>query len=155
MQIAICDTLAAGATLTFTAIEHGFTLSQLQRMRSLVPAFAKAVQVARSAAQDLRVDMIETIAREEPDVQRAKLIIDGIKFVASKLNRTYGDKLDVTITEHIQIGDTWREMAARRSEGLRLSCDLSTPLDVEYETVSSVADGQTIDTQSIEPDIFS
>jgi len=53
---------------------------------------------AREEQADTYVDEMEDIARDEAlDVQRAKLILDTRKWVASKLKaKKYGDKIDMT-----------------------------------------------------------
>lgn len=51
---------------------------------------------ARSEYQRAKVEEMEEIARKEPDVQRARLLCDVIKWESSKvLPKEFGDKLDL------------------------------------------------------------
>ncbi len=62
---------------------------------------------AREAQADYMADVMLAEARSggEDDVQRARLIVDTMKWTAAKLRpRVYGDKLDVKHTGNLTIG---------------------------------------------------
>ena len=59
--------------------------------------FKQQYAKAKETQADSYEDRMLVIAQTEPDVQRARLIIDTMKWTASKLKpKKYGDKLDVT-----------------------------------------------------------
>ena len=59
--------------------------------------FSKHYARAKDIGAETEAEELEEIARTEPDVQRARLIVDTKKWTMSKkLPRKYGDKLDVT-----------------------------------------------------------
>ena len=61
--------------------------------------------LAREGQADHNVDTMLAVARTEDDVQRARLIVDTMKWAASKLKpRVYGDKLDVKHSGNLTIG---------------------------------------------------
>ncbi len=60
---------------------------------------------AREDQADHSADTMLAEARNEPDVQRARLIVDTMKWTAAKLRpRVYGDRLDVKHTGSLTIG---------------------------------------------------
>ena len=62
---------------------------------------------AREAQADYMADIMLAEARcgGEEDVQRARLIVDTMKWTAAKLRpRVYGDKLDIKHTGNLTIG---------------------------------------------------
>ncbi len=60
---------------------------------------------AREDQADHSADTMLAEARNEPDVQRARLIVDTMKWTAAKLRpRVYGDRLDVKHTGNLTIG---------------------------------------------------
>lgn len=98
------------------------------------------------------------IARTEVDVNRAKLMIDTDKWLASKLiPKVYGDKIEVTVDAKPSILQALQEADARVA--LRLRCDPERVIDGEFETVSGVAGDGSVDDESVAlpivPDIFS
>jgi hypothetical protein len=107
-----------------------------------------------------RVNNIGRVAREEPDPNRARIIIDADKWLASKLiAKVYGDKLDVNVTSTVDLSGALSEA---RDRALRLRCDPVEPIDVEFETLPSVAAHGSSDDESAAPvksspipDIFS
>lgn len=59
--------------------------------------FAEKYAHAKANGIESRIDAAQEVARTEPDVQRARLIVDLAKWEASKLlPKRYGDSLDLT-----------------------------------------------------------
>ena len=59
--------------------------------------FSKQYARAKGIGADVELDELEEIARQEDDVQRARLIVDTKKWgLSKKMPKKYGDKLDVT-----------------------------------------------------------
>lgn len=135
----------------------GISERRFQVLRVEKPAFSGAVSRARRLAQDLKVDSMEEIARTEPDNQRAKNILDTIKWTASKVDKEqYGDKLQVDHQVTVNIGEALANARARIS---RPRCDPAITVDAEYVDVSSTYDSRPTDSASqglkpVVPDIF-
>lgn len=122
------------------------------------PAFAAAVERARVIAQHEFVDQIPEIIDTEQDLVRMRERVSAIKWTASKLSpRTFGDKLDITVEQRVDLAGALAEAKARAS--LRLMCDPHPVLDAEFETVPSVSTNGSVDDESVAlpivPDIFS
>lgn len=135
-QARFCELLADRMEVGEAVATMGWKTHQYRAMRAQLPAFDSAVTLAREMAQDGWVDKMQEIAETTPDVNRARLLVDAIKWRASKIKpRTYGDKLDITLDARIDIGDALATARARAA--LRPMCD---PADI--------IDGQVIDSQT-------
>jgi hypothetical protein len=98
---------------------------------------------------------MDEVARTEPDVNRARLIIDTQRWMASKLiPKVYGDKLDINVTQTIDIGSALAE--ARSRSQLRPTCDPADIIDVQVIDSQDNQHAQQIDNESTPPlpDIF-
>ena len=160
LQESICDDLSGGLYLQEAAKKNGLTVSQLQRMRIREPVFDQAVSRARALSIDAKVDDLHRIAEETPDVQRARLISENIRWAAGKLHpKVYGDKLDLTITERVDLGSALAEARARI---LRPLCDPVDAIEAQFIDLTEENVDEAVDTQSTDdaddlsmPDIFS
>lgn len=94
----ICERLMNGESLASITRDEGMPVrSTVHLWLANDKAFSDRYEVARQIQADTYADEMEDIARTEEDVQRARLIIDTRKWVASKLKpKKYGDKMDVT-----------------------------------------------------------
>lgn len=120
------------------------------------PAFGQALRIARAIVLDRRVDRMREVAENEPDVQRAKLIIDTDKWLASKLiPHVYGERLDINVTSTVNITDALSE--ARNRALLRPMRDLPEPEDAQVIDSMCVSVPKPVDDESPAPppDIFS
>jgi hypothetical protein len=156
-QVRFCD-LIADTVPTKTALQMlSWTRGVYRYMCAQQPAFATAVERARVIAQHEFVDQIPEIIDSEPDLVRMRERVAAIKWTASKLSpRTFGDKLDITVEQRVDLAGALAE--AKERAALRLRCDSDTTIEGEFETVPSVATNGSIDTQSVPPpipDIFS
>jgi hypothetical protein len=157
VQAQVCTLIATGQPLKKALELAGTTEYRYSKWLVELPAFERAVMAARVMIVQRRVDHMSDVARNEPDINRAKVIIDTDKWLASKLiSRVYGDKLDVNVTTTIDLAGALAE--AKERAALRLRRDSDTTIEGEFETVPSVATNGSIDTQSVPPpipDIFS
>lgn len=154
-QRTFCDLVADCVGIAKATERLGWSRSLYRKMRDEQPAFDAAVTRAREMAQDLMVDKMHDIADTEPDINRARLKIDTIRWTASKIKpRTYGDKLDVTVEHRIDISDALA--AARARATLRPMCDPVDVIEGEVIAAPSVEPVRAIDKQSTAtlPDIF-
>lgn len=154
-QAQVCTLIASGQSVEKACELAGVTEYRYTKWLADVPAFEQSVRRARAILVDRRVDRIADVARNEPDVNRARLIIDTDKWLAAKLiPKVYGDKLDVTLEHRIDIGDALA--AARARATLRHMRDLPPTIEGEFVATPSVEPPGAPDKQSdaSRPDIF-
>lgn len=154
-QRKFCDLVAGTISIEKARKQLGWTEGQYRAMRRELPAFDRAVSLARELAQDAWVDKLDEIVENEPDTNRARLKADVIKWRASKLKaRVYGDKLDVTVDHRVDLGEALA--AARARATLRPICDPQDVIEGEVVDSPKESDASAVDKQSTPalPDIF-
>jgi hypothetical protein len=151
-QARFCTLIASGHTVDQAQKMVGVTAYRYTKWLAELPAFEAAVRRARAILLERRVDDMATVARTEPDVNRARLIIDTDKWLASKLiPKVYGDKLDVTVEHRLDIGEALA--AARARAMLRPMCDPADVIEGEIVAAPSVEPPRAVDKQSTLPEI--
>ncbi len=116
----ICARIALGETLHAICDPDDFPVAE-STVRSWVvqdinPAFSASYARARLVALDAHVDRMVEIAQTEPDNQRARNVLDTMKWIASKLRpEKYGDRLELTgnLNVTVSVADTLRAREAR------------------------------------------
>jgi hypothetical protein len=154
-QQAFLDLFLTGMPVDKCLETRGITQYRYAKWRAEMPAFEHALRSARAIVIDQRVDLMDHVARTEPDVNRARLIIDTQRWLASKLiPKVYGEKLDINVTQTIDIGSALAE--ARSRSQLRPTCDPADIIDVQVIDSQDNQHAQQIDNESTPPlpDIF-
>ena len=159
-QAKYCALVSVGIKLSKAAELINVPYQRIVAWRGSNATFAAAVARARQASVDADVDRMDDVARDEIDVQRARLLVDVIKWRASKLHaQQYGDKLDVTIDQRVSV-TTARTMAMARV--LRPISDSVDTTDVADVAIAGALTDGRIDKDSQRPvsgsdspDIFS
>jgi hypothetical protein len=100
----ICDAISNGAALYKVCKVPGYpSLETAYNWLRESPDFAEKYALARELQQDRAADEIVEVARSEPDPQRARVLVDAIKWRASKLApKKYGDRVDMNLTATIE-----------------------------------------------------
>ena len=123
----------------------------------------KAAAVAYARAVEMRADNLADealhIADTENDSSKARNQIQVRQWLASKLYaKRYGDRIDLNVTQTIDIGSTLAEARAR----LLPMRDQQTIIDVEPRVIPSTSEVGATDSESVSPaenpptpDIFS
>ena len=138
-----CELAADGKLLPEIAKEIGLSTTTIAKWRALNPIFERAFTTARDAGIDVLVDTLSDISTNTPDVHRARLICDNIKWIAERRKRrVYGASIDMSITQVPELAGTLIE-ARRRALPVRDQTALPEPQDVEYITVSSAGASDT------------
>lgn len=97
---------------------------------------------ARQSYLESLEDTILRIADEDPDVYRARLKSDNIKWVLSKrIPQVYGDRIDVTVNQTIDISQA---LSDARKRALLPDCYLDNVVDAEYSINSSTCKDSTL-----------
>jgi hypothetical protein len=159
----IADDVLNGSPLRKAVAEQGIALATFQDW--LQGDKEAAVRYAR--AQELRGDVLAdeiiSIADNDDDAARARNRITSRQWLAGKLNKRYGDRIDLNVTQTIDIGNTLAEARAR----LRPVSDQSNVIDAQVVDSIDVSPVRPLDKQSITvrvidaptgddvPDIFS
>lgn len=148
--------VAAGKPAVAARKLVGLSDHMYRRLRAENPAFERELAQARAILQEDRVDKMYEIANDQSiPTDRAKVIIDAIKWEAGKLNKQYGDRLDLTVTERPDLNAALAE--ARNRALVRPMRDL--PDVTVTQVIDSTCDvvPRPVDNESTSdhPDIFS
>lgn len=104
------------------------TFMTLEEWAERHPEFASQLARARISHAEIKIDDNDRIARTTLDPQRARVIVDNNWRKASKLNKRYADKIDMTIEANVSIVAALDAAAARL---LRSISDQSNILDAQ------------------------
>lgn len=151
----IIQRILDGSSLKDATKQCGIDVFKFNRMlqgdRAAAQAYARAVEIRA----DILADEALHIADNENDAAKARNQIGVRQWLASKLYaKRYGDRIDLNVTQTIDIGNTLAEARAR----LLPVRDQSNVIDAEARMVASVSGHGSTDCQSVdrtEPDIFS
>lgn len=148
---AIIEAIESGATLKEATKARGITLAQfatvLRRDREIAIAYARA-QEFRS---DILAEEALTIADGDNDPAKARNQIGIRQWLAGKWNsKRYGDRIDVSVTQSIDISATLSEA---RSRLLPVS-DQRNLIDAQPIVLSETEIVNALDMKSDAPDIF-
>lgn len=128
------EAVANGDTLKSALANARLTASTLNYLlsgdRELAVAYARAQEIRA----DLLADQIITIADDETkDPHRARNQINARQWIASKHHsKRYGDRIDLNVTQTIDIGSTLQEARAR------LLRPVSDQLTIEHEETQAI-----------------
>ena len=154
------------------AVLDGSSLREAAKAESVdLRTFGDWLQGDKEAAQryaraqelrgDVLADEIIRIADTEDDAAKARNQITARQWLASKLNKKYGERLDVNVTQTLDISATLIEARARLVLPPR---DQQTITDVQTLDSIGLIEARALDNQSIaddvprdgvQPDIFS
>ena len=132
----------------------GISRTEFYKVKKQYPRIADEYARARETKADHFADRVSRIVDEELDPQRARMQVDGLKWLASVFNRReYGDKLDMNVAGTVDLnaaltlaqqrhlrhsGDSARIEDAQVIETLTLPAPCAT--DKESEANSDVCD---------------
>lgn len=126
--------------------ELGVTQYRFWKCKKADPNFEIDFNSARTDAMDDLTDELLTVHDDEPDVQRARLKSDNIKWVAAKRSpKTYGDRIDLNVNQTVDIGGALKEARARALTGqvdkTPIKADKPTEIvDAEFEELAEDSD---------------
>lgn len=152
----IIERVLDGSTLKEATKAAGIDVFKFNRMlqgdRAAALAYARAVEIRA----DILADEALQIADTEDDAAKARNQIGVRQWLASKLYaKRYGDRIDLNVTQTIDIGNTLAEARAR----LLPVRDQRQIIDVEPRAVTGLAGHGAADCESVPPnntpDIFS
>ena len=154
----VIDRVLNGLSLRDAIKETGLTpkifAMALQEDREAAIAYARAVEIKA----DLLADEVVQIADSDTDPAKVRNQMTARQWLASKLHsKRYGDRIDLNVTQTIDVGATLAEARAR----LLPVRDLGQVIDVEPVAAQGLAGDGPSDKESIapasnpQPDIFS
>lgn len=118
---------------------------RLQQDKAAAIAYSRAVEIKA----DLLADEVVHLADGDGDPAKVRNQMNARQWLASKLYaKRYGDRIDLNVTQTIDIGSTLAEARARLLQPGR---DLAQVVDVETRMVPSVAGHGSTDCQSVPP----
>lgn len=152
----VIERVAAGALMASACEEVGITpgafVHCLSRLRNLAELYAHA----QSVRADILADETLTIADTDKDASRARNRILARQWRASKLApKTYGERLDIAVTQSISVSDALTEARSRLLRPVRDQPSEKLAQDVEFVEVSAPRSSDEASRSADEPDIFS
>lgn len=111
--------------------------------------FLSEYERARSEGLEVLADSLILIPEDVQDVQKAKLKSDNIKFLLSKRKpMTYGDRIDVNLTQTVDIGSA---LDAARSRILIPGRDSTVNAIPQAIDITRLATSRITDSESVTP----
>jgi hypothetical protein len=100
----IIERVESGQTFTAAVKAAGFTPWAMYRAIERYPNFGAALERARKTGAAALADEVIEIADTEENAKKGANRMKARQWLASKLDpKTFGDKLDLTVTEHIDM----------------------------------------------------
>jgi len=158
----IIDAVLEGSSLRQAAKAEGLDLKSFGEWLQTDKECALRYSRAQELRGDVLADEIISIADNEPDAAKARNQITARQWLASKLNKKYGDRVDLNVSQTIDVSSTLLEARAR----LRPVSYLQDISDAQPREFIGVSEHGAHDKQSLpvhldvpkegaEPDIFS
>lgn len=131
----VLEELQTGRPLVAIARDKGFAASLLYRHLEKVPNGRDRLALARRIGAGAMIDQAVDIADSEPDPQRARVRVETRLKAAALFNpREFGAKLDLQVTERVDIGALHAAALARLRSG-RDQAQTLLPQVIDGETV--------------------
>lgn len=155
--LAVINAVAEGSLLKQACEQHGITPQSfgrvLARLRNLAELYAQAQHINA----DLMVDETITIA-DNPliDPAQARNMMQVRQWAASKrAPKTYGDRLDIAVTQNISINDALAEARSRLLRPVRDPQPIDDAQVVDSPRVAAPYPSDGVSDAQELPDIFS
>ncbi len=111
----VLDLLAEGKTYVDIAAELGVSNGTISSWRRENVSFELECTRARVIGFDCEAESLDIIARDEPDVNRARLMCDNKKWrLARQAPQKYGDKIDINLNQTIDARGVLEEIERRK-----------------------------------------
>lgn len=92
------------------------------------PEWARKFDEARLTGMHELVDELLEVSQSEPDVQRARLYSDNVRWMASKLvPATYGDRVEMNVTGQVDLVAAMAEAKARLTPSVTVDATYVLP----------------------------
>lgn len=149
-MVRACELIATGMTQGDVCKALNINNYRLSQWKQL-PAFDDAWGRARASTFDAMADDLTQVtdSTKFPDVNRARLWADNVKWVLARRDRrNYGDKVEIDINQTVDIGAALAEAKARALPAIRQRDDV---IDVECVDVTPDSGDGPRDKQSLAP----
>jgi predicted transcriptional regulator len=136
----IVSEICAGKTVARVERELGLTVTTVHKVAEQDTSFRERIIRARITGTDALVDTLHTVADDEPDVQRARLKSDNIKWVASRLNpQQYGDRINMDVRHSVDLDSAMLEARERIVNKMPQLVDITEEIE-EAEVIPDMDD---------------
>lgn len=115
---AAIDIATAGGALVDIADAIGISIRAYMALLKRDPIFERAIAQARETGFTVRAESVRKMVHDDvfADPNRLRVIVDTEKWLLSKLHpRVFGDRIDVTITEKVDLNQAMSEAKQRAS----------------------------------------
>ena len=136
-----------GKSLQEILSEMNVDAGTFQNIRDRDPSFKNLFENARADGLEYLADSLLTVVDDKPDVQKARVHSDNLKWLLSKRKpQIYGDRIELNVNQTVDIGGALAE-AKRRA----LPQSVPDPiLDPQVRDVTEVNSNSSIDKESID-----
>lgn len=134
----------AGDPIHKAAEYCGISISVIGRWRIDHLSFNETFERAQAAQHDRLGDTLLTAHEDIDDPQRAKLYSDNVKWLLSKRDRRYSDRLQLEVETRVSLADALKEAQARVIPGSYQTIPDDTPTRID----SSLSAYRATDSQS-------
>ena len=143
----LCEIVAEGETIQTACKLLNIPRTDITRWMNYHPDFERSLAKAKFLSADALADQLLDIAEEIPDVHRARLKSENLKWYVSKLAPArYGERLDLNVTQQVDVGAAL--MAARARLVRPISDQLEEPetqaLEYKEETDTQPSDKESL-----------
>lgn len=107
-----------GYSLKNALIKANITPTDFHRALVKHPDAKAAYESALEIKADFITDDVLNIADEAEDVNKARLQIQARQWLASKLNKRFSDKVDISVSQTIDISNVLNEARARLNHSI-------------------------------------
>lgn len=134
----IIQRIYAGSPLHEAAEACGVSDSTMHHWRSFNADFHLAVSHALESHHDSLAQTLVTAHDDIPDTQKARLYSDNVKWLLSKRDKRYSDRLDVNVETRVSLADALKEATGRvLSTSYQVIPDATQAIDyVDYQDVT-------------------
>lgn len=145
----ICSLVAEGETIKNVSKIMEINRATIFEWVQKYPAFADAIARAKILGADALADQLLAVSDECPDVHRARLKSDNLKWYIRCLNPArYGERIDVNVTETVNVRDALTAARARLVRPIRDQLEAEDAQLIEYQGESEIWPS---DTESVDP----
>jgi exoribonuclease R len=118
---------AEGLSIKDIRKEIGVSADELYKFRQVDATFDQKFKIARQEGLEELADSLLDIVDEYQDVQKARVKSENIRFLLSKRKpHVYGDRIDINITERVDIAAALNEAKARLNNSREVK-EIDTP----------------------------
>lgn len=134
---AVIDQIYEGKSITTALASLNIKARDFHKALASTPSLEILYERAQAARAEILAEEIVSIADTEEDSQKARNMIDARKWYSSKMKPAkFGDRIDVNVTQVVDIGAALAEARSRASLPIRYPQSTTVIESTEYKEVN-------------------